>query len=103
MHLDEFWAVCSSDAVEEQVHRRQPCGVLHQFDSADSAAGHVLGFLGRQPRAVVEDVFVRSEQEFASASSRVCQPRCSGTMTSRPPSFRSARSCAILRKSNRVS
>ena len=29
VHLSEFRTVCSSDAVQEQVHLRQPCGVLH--------------------------------------------------------------------------
>ena len=49
-----------ADAAQQQVHRRQPCGVFHQLDATDAAGTQVLRVLGGElVTVVIPDVLVR--------------------------------------------
>ena len=71
LDVDERVAVRRPDAVEQQVHRRQPRGAVDELEAGDELVAQVLALGRRQARGVAGGVLVGGEQEAAGAAGRV--------------------------------
>ena len=70
-YVDEGVAVRRPDAVEQQVHRGQPCGAVDQLVAGDELVAEVLALGGREAGGVAGGVLVGDEEEAAGAAGGV--------------------------------
>ena len=72
--VDGAVGVGALDAVQQQVHRAQPGGVVDDLPSREQPRAEVARLVGVEVRVVAQDVIERRQEEPAGAAGRVADP-----------------------------